>query len=309
MNNFSIVIPIFNEQDNIIKLYEEICSSIKDKNLYEIIFVNDGSFDNSKNILNLLKEEKKIVLVNNKNKCGQSFSILSGIRASSYNAIVTIDGDCQNNPRDIQKLAKIYFANDDVFLVGGIRTNRKDNYIKIISSIIANRIRSAILKDNCIDTGCSLKIFDKNIFLNFPFFDGIHRFLPALFKGFGLKTHFVSVDHRARLEGKSKYGTFDRLFNGSVEEVALKSYSAKLQIKKQREELKNWIVGHYGLAGWENLLREEGRIRKQRAEAVYKIEEQKRKIRDYSIMGFAILIGLLAIGWMVWLVSMDVSSR
>lgn len=103
--------------------------------------------------------------------------------------------------------------------------------------------------------------------------------------------------------------TFDRLFNGSVEEVALKSYSAKLQVQKQREELKNWIVGHYGLAGWENLLREEGRIRKQRAEAVYKIEEQKRKIRDYSIMGFAVLIGLLAIGWMVWLVSMDVSSR
>ena len=103
--------------------------------------------------------------------------------------------------------------------------------------------------------------------------------------------------------------TFDRLFNGSVEEVAMKSYSAKIKIQKQREELKNWIVGHYGLAGWENLLKEEGRIRKQRAEAVYQIEEQKRKIRDYSIMGFAILIGLLAIGWMVWLVSMDVSSR
>jgi len=222
MNNFSIVVPIFNEQDNIINLYDEICSSVKDKYLYEIIFVNDGSFDNSEKILNVLKDEKKIVLVNNENQCGQSFSILSGIRASSYNTIVTLDGDCQNNPKDIKKLAEIYFANKDIFLVGGIRTNRKDNFIKVITSIIANRIRSIILKDNCIDTGCSLKIFDKNIFLNFLFFDGIHRFLPALFAGFGFKTRFVGVDHRARLKGKSKYGTFDRLFKGIIDIVKVK---------------------------------------------------------------------------------------
>lgn len=102
--------------------------------------------------------------------------------------------------------------------------------------------------------------------------------------------------------------TFDRLFNGSVEEVALKSYSAKLQIKKQREELKNWIVGHYGLAGWENLLKEEGRIRKARQEAIYAKQEQQRMIRDYTIIGIACLIGFSGIAWMLWIVSMSVGK-
>ena len=101
--------------------------------------------------------------------------------------------------------------------------------------------------------------------------------------------------------------TFDKLFNGSVEEVALKSYSAKLQVQKQREELKNWIVGHYGLAGWENLLKEEGRIRKARQEAIYTKQEQQRMIRDYTIMGVAALIGFSALGWMIWLITKTVA--
>ena len=101
--------------------------------------------------------------------------------------------------------------------------------------------------------------------------------------------------------------TFDKLFNGSVEEVALKSYSAKLQVQKQREELKNWIVGHYGLAGWESLLREEGRIRKARQEAVYAKQEQQRMMRDYTIMGIACLIGFSALGWMIWLITKTVA--
>ena len=101
--------------------------------------------------------------------------------------------------------------------------------------------------------------------------------------------------------------TFDKLFNGSVEEVALKSYSAKLQVQKQREELKNWIVGHYGLAGWENLLKEEGRIRKASQEAIYTKQEQQRMIRDYTIMGIAALIGFSALGWMIWLITKTVA--
>ena len=101
--------------------------------------------------------------------------------------------------------------------------------------------------------------------------------------------------------------TFDKLFNGSVEEVALKSYSAKLQVQKQREELKNWIVGHYGLSGWENLLKEEGRIRKARQEAIYTKQEQQRMIRDYTIMGVAALIGFSALGWMIWLITKTVA--
>ena len=99
-------------------------------------------------------------------------------------------------------------------MVAGIRLKRKDSFIKIISSKIANKIRSSILKDNCPDTGCSLKIFNKNIFLQFEFFDGIHRFLPALFIGYNHKVAYVKVNHRPRLNGVSNYGTLSRLFWG-----------------------------------------------------------------------------------------------
>jgi hypothetical protein len=100
--------------------------------------------------------------------------------------------------------------------------------------------------------------------------------------------------------------TLDKLFNGSVEQVALESYSAKKKLSKQREELKNFLVAHYGLQAWDDLIKEEGRIRKARREAIYKKEEQNRMIRDYTIMGIAALIGLGAVGWMIWLISMSV---
>ena len=119
----------------------------------------------------------------------------------------------QNNPSDIPKMLSIFYQ-DNYKLVGGIRKNRKDNFFKIFSSYAANFIRRLILKDDCNDTGCSLKIFDREIFLMFPFFDGIHRFLPALFKGFGYKTVFIEVNHRKRHKGISKYGTISRLLWG-----------------------------------------------------------------------------------------------
>ena len=100
--------------------------------------------------------------------------------------------------------------------------------------------------------------------------------------------------------------TLDKLFNGSIEQVAIESFSAKKKLAKQREELKNFLVAHYGLQAWDDLIKEEGRIRKARQEAIYKKEEQSRMIRDYTIMGIAALIGLSAVGWMVWLISMSV---
>ena len=108
----------------------------------------------------------------------------------------------------------IYKQNKKLKLVGGIRLHRKDNFIKIVSSKIANLIRSKIFNDGCIDTGCSLKIFDKKIFLSFPYFNGIHRFIPSLFVGYGYPVSFIGVDHRKRVYGKSKYGTFNRLIRG-----------------------------------------------------------------------------------------------
>ncbi len=209
---FSIILPCYNESKNIKKLIIEIEQNLKGYN-YEIIFIDDKSNDNSIEIVRKLKNNKIILEVNKKN-LGQSHCIHRGVKIAKSNTIVTMDCDGQNNPKDILKLYKLYNDNDDIYLVGGIRSNRKDNLIKIYSSKIANNIRNFILKDNCSDTGCSLKVFDRQSFLQFPLFSGLHRFLPALFLGLNKKTLFVSVDHRKRLYGISKYGTFNRAFNG-----------------------------------------------------------------------------------------------
>ena len=214
MNKFSIVIPIYNEEKNIIGLINEILIYLKSYSNYEIIIVNDGSTDESLTKIHDLLSNTKIKVINNKMNKGQSFALKEGIVASKFQTIVTLDGDGQNNPKDIPILLSKYFDDASIFLVGGIRIKRKDSIIKKVSSKIANKFRSIILNDNCKDTGCSLKVFDKNIFLKFPFFDGIHRFLPALFLGYGKKTFFIDVSHRPRIYGSSKYGTYGRLVRG-----------------------------------------------------------------------------------------------
>ncbi len=217
----SIVIPLFNEQENIQDLLKEVTSSVINYRNYEIILIDDGSTDNTLSIISSLNK-KNIKIFKNLENSGQSFSIHKGITQSSNNIIITIDGDGQNDPKDIPKLLDFFLMNNDIDLVGGIRLKRKDNIIKIISSKIANFIRSWVLKDNCNDTGCSLKVFNKKIFLSFPYFDGMHRFLPALFKGYGCNTSFIYVNHRKRLHGKSKYGTIERLLKGIRDMVKVK---------------------------------------------------------------------------------------
>ena len=210
---FSIIIPLFNEENNIKLLIEEISEALKNYNYsYEIILINDGSEDNTLNVIKSINL-KNLKIIENVKNYGQSYSLREGIKNSNNNIIITLDGDMQNNPNDIPSLINLYNS-DSYKLVGGIRKKRNDNLTKIISSYLANKIRSFILKDDCKDTGCSLKIFDKDIFLKFPYFDGLHRFLPALFKGYGYKTSFIVVDHRKRYKGISKYGTLSRLIWG-----------------------------------------------------------------------------------------------
>ena len=214
MKKISIVIPVYNENENLSQLLNEITHHIEDIYEHEIIFIDDGSTDKSKLLLENFKKNSNIRIHYNIINKGQSFSLFTGIKLASHNTIVTIDGDCQNNPKDIPKLVDLFFNNNKIDLIGGIRIDRKDNFIKKISSLIANKVRSFILNDNCPDTGCSLKVFKKDIFLQFPYFDRIHRFLPALFKGYGYSTDFIPVDHRLREKGYSKYGTLKRLFQG-----------------------------------------------------------------------------------------------
>ena len=226
----SIVIPIFNEELNISNLLTELNNAliiIKDL-AFEIIIVDDASIDDSLVILNDLKKKfSNIKIIENKKNYGQSKSIYKAILKAKYKTIVTLDGDGQNDPKDIDKLLFEYFNFDNIKLVGGLRVNRKDSVLKIFSSKIANQVRSFILKDNCRDTGCALKVFDRDVFLTFPFFDGIHRFLPALFLGFGYQTKYIAVSHRKRLYGTSKYGTLKRLVNGLLDIIKVKSIIKK----------------------------------------------------------------------------------
>ena len=210
---FSIVIPLYNEGDNIKPLLREIFANTLSYENFEIVLVNDASTDNTSNAVKKLINNKVRILHNKTNR-GQSFSIHKGIQHSSFDTIITIDGDGQNDPADIPKLINRYFESDKLKLLGGIRFKRNDSLIKVLSSKIANKIRSKILNDGCQDTGCSLKVFDKKIFLTFPYFDGMHRFIPALYKGYGFETNFINVNHRRRKYGTSKYGTMNRLFKG-----------------------------------------------------------------------------------------------
>ena len=226
---FSIIIPIYNEAENIESLIKEIYYSLKKNNYnnYELVIVNDFSLDNTITILSKLEKIYEIKVINNTSNQGQSYSIHKGILQASNITIVTLDGDGQNNPEDIPKLLDKYFSDEKIYLVGGIRQKRKDNLIKIVSSKLANYVRSSIFDDGCKDTGCSLKVFDRDVFLSFPFFNGIHRFLPSLFKGYGYVTFFINVDHRSRTKGKSKYGTFDRLYRGILDIMKVKKIIRK----------------------------------------------------------------------------------
>tara|TARA_Y100000590_G_C15746223_1_gene1022188 strand:- start:8900 stop:9580 length:681 start_codon:yes stop_codon:yes gene_type:complete len=215
---FSIIIPLFNEAKNIDKLIKEINFNLNKYKNYEVILIDDASTDDTFITINKLKSEKIKILKNTKNK-GQSYSIYKGISSSLNKIIITLDGDGQNDPKDIPKLLEHYLSQDSIKLIGGIRKKRKDTLIKITSSKIANYVRSQLLKDNCKDTGCSLKVFNRKIFLEFPYFDGIHRFLPALFNGYGYKTKFISVNHRKRKFGVSKYGTLKRLYKGIIDMI------------------------------------------------------------------------------------------
>lgn len=231
MNNISIVIPIFNEEKNIALLVNEIMSINEIDEIKEIVLVDDKSTDNTKHIITNLKNTNSVVnLFFHKKNFGQSQALYTGVKMAKSDIIITLDADLQNNPKDISKLFNIYFSDINTKLVGGIRVNRKDNLIKRMSSKFANFVRKFFLNDECDDTGCSLKMFDRNVFLSFPYFNGIHRFLPALFKYSGSKNQFVFVDHRPRKYGFSKYGTLDR---------AIKGLKDLYKVKKIIKNLKN----------------------------------------------------------------------
>jgi dolichol-phosphate mannosyltransferase len=209
----SVVVPVRNEQDNVASLIAEIDSALQSI-VHEIIYVDDGSTDATFASLSALAQQyPQLKIVQHLKSCGQSTAVRTGVKYAQYDWVATLDGDGQNDPADILKLMAA--LEDGVDLVGGNRrASRRDTWIKRISSVIANTVRSKMLNDNTPDTGCGLKLFSREAFLDLPYFDHMHRFLPALIKRRGGKTLSIPVSHRNRAHGKSNYGTIDRLLVG-----------------------------------------------------------------------------------------------
>ncbi len=213
----SVVVPVRNEQDNIAPLIAEIRAALDPVVKYEIVYVNDGSTDGTPQRLAEIAEScPQLTVIHHQQSCGQSTAVRTGVKAAQGDWIATLDGDGQNDPADIPKL--IAAVGEGVALVGGNRRHaRRDTWIKRISSVIANNVRSAMLGDHTPDTGCGLKLIRRDTFLDLPYFDHMHRFLPALVIRSGGQVVSVAVNHRPRERGVSNYGTLDRLLVGIVD--------------------------------------------------------------------------------------------
>ena len=217
MPDLSVVIPVQNEEENIRLLVEEVRQSLDGVLDYELIYVNDGSTDATLQILEEYRAGFPLLRVfSHATGVGQSTAVRTGILHADSAIIATLDGDGQNDPADIPALyqALIEQADSGVVLVNGYRKKRKDTYIKRLSSKLANGIRGWLLDDDTPDTGCGLKVFSREAYLAIPFFDHLHRFLPAMMINGGGKVISVEVNHRERQLGSSHYGFFDRLWVG-----------------------------------------------------------------------------------------------
>ena len=216
INQLSVVVPVRNESGNVASLISEIDAALKHIT-HEIVYVDDGSTDDTyRQLKDLQATFAQLKIVRHVQSCGQSTAVRTGVKVAQYDWVTTLDGDGQNDPADIPKLMAAVM--DGIDLVGGNRrASRRDTWIKRISSVIANTVRSKMLRDDTPDTGCGLKLFKRDAFLDLPYFDHMHRFLPALIKRHGGKIVSVPVAHRDREHGKSNYGTIDRLLVGIVD--------------------------------------------------------------------------------------------
>ena len=215
----SIVVPVRNEAENISPLVAEIASALDGRWNYEIIYVNDGSTDaTADRLAAVMKQRGNLREIRHAISAGQSAAVRSGVRAARGVIVATLDGDGQNNPVFLPDLiVAIERGGDRTGLAAGQRVGRKDTGFKKIQSRIANRVRSAILQDGTRDTGCGLKVFRREVFLMMPYFDGLHRFLPALMRREGYEIAYVDVVDRPRHSGVSNYGFFDRLWIGIMD--------------------------------------------------------------------------------------------
>lgn len=234
----SIVIPVLNERDNLAPLIHEIHQALAADQVYEIIVVDDGSTDGTREWLReQVLKQAELVGVYHSTNYGQSAALLSGVRKAQYPWIITLDGDGQNDPRDIQTLLNQLAQQDDpqYTAILGNRQHRDDHWLRRLSSRIGNGVRNAMLGDQCPDTGCSLKCFPRTSFMQLPHFNHMHRFLPALLQREKLTIINLPVNHRPRQFGQSKYGIMNRLWVGIIDILGV----MWLQRRSCQPEVKN----------------------------------------------------------------------
>jgi dolichol-phosphate mannosyltransferase len=210
VSGLSVVIPVFDEEENVGALARELREALADlPHSYEVIFVDDGSRDSTrKQVLEVAAADPRVRLVALERNQGQSAALVAGVRAARMSHVVTLDGDLQNDPADVPKLAALAAVHDVVI---GRRGERRDAPARRLAGRVANVVRQVVLGDGASDTGCSLKVFPAAAFLALPRFNGMHRFFPALFRNQGLSIFEVRVNHRARVAGRSKYTNLARL--------------------------------------------------------------------------------------------------
>lgn len=215
----SVVVPVRNEAGNIGPLVDEIALALEGRGPFEVIYVDDGSRDETPAVLAGLRQSRPwLRQIRHEASCGQSAAVRTGVRSARAPVIVTIDGDGQNDPAYIPALADaLERAGPSAGIAAGQRLGRKDTGFKKMQSRIANAVRGRVLKDGTRDTGCGLKAFRREVYLALPYFDALHRFMPALVRREGLEVVLVDVVDRPRLTGVSNYGFFDRLWVGILD--------------------------------------------------------------------------------------------
>jgi dolichol-phosphate mannosyltransferase len=214
----SVVVPVRNEAGNIAQLVAEIAAALRGRP-FEIVYVDDGSKDATEaELRSLMADRPWLRQIKHKESCGQSAAVRTGVSVARGPLVVTLDGDGQNDPAFIPVLiATLEKGAPRVGLVAGQRTARKVNGFKQLQSRIANTVRGTVLKDGTRDTGCGLKAFRRDTFLSLPYFDALHRFLPALVRREGFEIAYVDVVDRPRRHGASNYGLWDRLWVGILD--------------------------------------------------------------------------------------------
>lgn len=219
----SVVIPIYNEEQNIEILYEKLKDALNDQPFsYELLFVDDGSNDNSLNILkNIQKSDKNVIVISFRKNFGQTAAFSAGFDYASGDVVVTIDGDLQNDPMDIPKLVAMM---DEYDIVSGWRKDRKDPFLsRRLPSQIANKLISLVTGVKLHDYGCSLKAYRKDVVSNIHLYGEMHRFIPAVASQYGVKIAEVVTTHHPRLYGKSKYG-ISRTFKVLLDLIMIKFF-------------------------------------------------------------------------------------